>query len=386
MKTLQFSQRLLVGCPNDQTDAMTTRKRQDWLETELDDGDESQGYDSEEAELRRDSRLAGLPRSQSKRRKLAEDAESDATDDDDDDDDEDDKDKDKGQDTDEPDAASIEDVDHSPSEDPAVDSQDTETTPSTKPPDTTQASNPHLKPLTPEELAATRAATRRTGVVYLSRVPPFMKPAKLRSLLAPFGPVGRIFLTPEDVAAHRARVRAGGNRKRSFADGWVEFRRRRDARLAAETLNARTVGGRKGGFYHDDVWNLRYLRGFKWHHLTEQIAAENAARAARLRGELARTRREDRDFVRNVGRAKMLEGVARKRAKREERARMDGDDVEGGGGGGGDGRGEGQEKVSEKKEDRFQRHFRQNEVKAKSQVDGPQDQPEAVKRVLSKIF
>ena len=30
-------------------------------------------------------------------------------------------------------------------------------------------------------------------------------------------------------------------------------------------------GGKKSGFYHDDIWNIKYLSGFKWSHLTEQI-------------------------------------------------------------------------------------------------------------------
>jgi ESF2/ABP1 family protein len=37
----------------------------------------------------------------------------------------------------------------------------------------------------------------RTGVIYLSRIPPFMRPNKLRSLLSTYGEVGRIYLKPE---------------------------------------------------------------------------------------------------------------------------------------------------------------------------------------------
>ena len=35
------------------------------------------------------------------------------------------------------------------------------------------------------------------GVVYLSRIPPFMQPRKVRHLFSPFGTVGRIYLQPE---------------------------------------------------------------------------------------------------------------------------------------------------------------------------------------------
>ena len=37
------------------------------------------------------------------------------------------------------------------------------------------------------------------GIVYLSRIPPFMKPLKVRHLLSQHGEVGRVFLQPEGV-------------------------------------------------------------------------------------------------------------------------------------------------------------------------------------------
>jgi len=32
-------------------------------------------------------------------------------------------------------------------------------------------------------------------------------------------------------------------------------------------------GGKKRNFYHDDIWTLKYLPKFKWHHLTESVGA-----------------------------------------------------------------------------------------------------------------
>lgn len=40
---------------------------------------------------------------------------------------------------------------------------------------------------------------RVPGVVYLSRVPPYMKAHKLKHLLCPYGKVGRIYLQPEGI-------------------------------------------------------------------------------------------------------------------------------------------------------------------------------------------
>lgn len=183
------------------------------------------------------------------------------------------------------------------------------------------------KPLTRKNLVATEAAIKKSGVVYLSRIPPFMKPAKLRSLLEPYGKINRIFLTPQDPAAHARRVRAGGNRKKMYTEGWVEFVRKKDAKQVCEMLNAQTIGGKKGSFYRDDLWTLVYLKGFKWHNLTEQIAAENAERSNRMMAEISRTTKENKEFVRNVEKGKMLDGI---KAKKAQKKRLDdgaGDDA-----------------------------------------------------------
>lgn len=231
------------------------------------------------------------------------------------------------------------------------------------------------KPLTKKNLVATEAAIKKSGVVYLSRIPPFMKPAKLRSLLEPYGSINRIFLSPEDPAAHTRRVKAGGNKKRSFTDGWVEFVNKKDAKTVCDLLNARPIGGKKGSYYRDDIWNLLYLKGFKWHNLTEQIAAENAERTSRMRAEISKTTKENKEFVRNVERAKMLDGIEAKNAAKKEKnkdaavaAAADGVDKEAKRDAGGKER---------------TRTFAQIPLAKKKKAE---DQPEQVKRVLSRIF
>jgi ESF2/ABP1 family protein len=228
------------------------------------------------------------------------------------------------------------------------------------------------KPLTKKNLVASAAAIRRSGVVYLSRIPPFMKPAKLRSLLEPYGMINRIFLTPEDHASYARRVRNGGNKKRSFTDGWVEFVKKEDAKRVCELLNARTIGGKKGTYYHDDVWNLLYLKGFKWNNLTEQIAAENAERASRMRAEISKTTKENKEFVRNVERAKMLDGIRSK--KEAKRRKENGDDI--------DIDTDTPQRDTLKGAERV-RQFKQTGVVPKKALE---ETPEEVKRVLSKIF
>jgi ESF2/ABP1 family protein len=167
----------------------------------------------------------------------------------------------------------------------------------------------------PKSVLRAEKAARKSGVVYISRVPPFMKPHTLKHFLEEHAPkgLGRIFLTPEDHTRYLQRKKSGGNKKKSFTDGWVEFVSKNDAKAAASILNGNIMGGKKGNYYHDDLWNMKYLKGFKWSHLTEQIAAENAEREARLREEIRRTRKENKAFVEDIERGKALEGMDNKR-------------------------------------------------------------------------
>ena len=61
-----------------------------------------------------------------------------------------------------------------------------------------------LKPLTPEALAAFKAAQDRAGVIYISRIPPGMQPAKVRHLMGAYGEVGRVYLQQEGMQFHHA--------------------------------------------------------------------------------------------------------------------------------------------------------------------------------------
>ncbi|KAL8769932.1 MAG: hypothetical protein Q9209_004179 [Squamulea sp. 1 TL-2023] len=219
----------------------------------------------------------------------------------------------------------------------------------------------------PKNSTTTSTRPRKPGVVYLSRIPPFMRPSTVRHLLSPFGSITKLFLTPEPPAQHTSRVRSGGNKKRSFIDGWIEFASHKSAKTCVAAINGQTMGGR--GWYRDDVWNAKYLRGFGWEDLMASVRAEEREREERVRVGVRRDRKEREEFLRGVERAKIEEGKKRKRegkrAKEKDRGLEDGV-VEGKG-----------------KQDGFERRFRQNEVKSRKKVEG---QPEDVSRVLSKIF
>ncbi|KAA8910392.1 hypothetical protein TRICI_004190 [Trichomonascus ciferrii] len=173
-----------------------------------------------------------------------------------------------------------------------------------------------VKPISKKELEKREKQIKKTGVVYISRIPPFMKPDKLKHILSRFGEVNRIFLVPEDPKVRARRVKYGGNKKKCFTEGWAEFKKKKHAKIAAETLNGNIIGGKKGNFFHDDILNVKYLHKFKWSNLTEQIAAENQARQEKMRAEIAQATRENRTFIDNVEKSKMIKGIKEKRAEK----------------------------------------------------------------------
>ena len=330
---------------------MAPEKRNQFLDAEESDDDGSQGYDSEADELQKGGRSA-------KRRKVESE----------------DEDEDDNMSMQEEDLDSEADT-TKPSKNHAKHTEDTEATSGPKEEKKDSSRSLELpgisKPLTKKNLVATEKAVKKSGVVYLSRIPPFMKPQKLRSLLEPYGQINRIFLAPEDPAVYTRRVRSGGNKKKSYTEGWVEFVNKKDAKQACDLLNAQTIGGKKGSYYRDDIWNLLYLKGFKWHNLTEQIAAENAERTSRMRAEISRTTKENKEFVRNVEQAKVLDGIQSKKAAKRKKLNEDGADQ-------GVNGGSAPEKV---------RTFKQKSLARKQDREKEKEaQPEQVQRVLSKIF
>ncbi|KAI0464245.1 hypothetical protein LJB42_001850 [Komagataella kurtzmanii] len=215
------------------------------------------------------------------------------------------------------------------------------------------------KKLTTEQLAKQQKKLKKTGVVYLSSLPPYMKPTKMRQILSRFGEVDRLYLKPEDILTQNKRVRFGGNKKRMYTEGWAEYLNKKDAKLAAETLNANSLGGKKGTFYYDDIINIKYLGGFKWHDLTEQIAKENESREAKLRQELTQENKLSKVFISNVEKSRNIE---RKREKYG----------------------------PSKKDEEIRRSFHQRDV-ASRRADAPaeikkQKKSEKLEGVLSKVF
>ncbi|KAG7445974.1 uncharacterized protein BT62DRAFT_949914 [Guyanagaster necrorhizus] len=179
-----------------------------------------------------------------------------------------------------------------------------------------------VKPLTPEALAAFKAAQDRAGVIYISRIPPGMRPTKVRHLMSAYGEVGRVYLQQEDPRRAYLRRKYTSTKKPHYTEGWVEFKDKKVARSVAEMLNAQTIGGKKGTRWRDDIWTMKYLPKFKWNMLTEQVAHEAALHTAKLRVELSQSRAEQQDYLKNVELARVLNKRAEKKREKGEELQL----------------------------------------------------------------
>ncbi|RHZ73832.1 RNA-binding ATPase activator esf2 [Aspergillus turcosus] len=238
-------------------------------------------------------------------------------------------------------------------------------------PSTSGAANPTKPKKKP--LDKTRPPKKnKTGVIYLSSLPPYLKPFALKSMLETrgFAPITKVFLTPEVPSTSAPRRRS--NKRKSYADGWVEFASKKTAKICAETLNATIVGGKKGGWYHDDVWNMKYLKGFKWADLMEQVQRERSEREAKRRIEDTRARKEDKVFLQGVEQGKVLQGIQKKNEEKRKRAAE----------------GEAAAAAAAAASDlKVRRLFKQNEVKmGRDKIEDNSTLEDDAKRVLSKIF
>lgn len=149
-----------------------------------------------------------------------------------------------------------------------------------------------------EEDMEERSKPRKAGIVYLSTIPPRMNVQLLREALQSYGDIGRIYLQAEEAGAKKSR--------RRFTEGWVEFKRKHDAKQVAIHLNNQKVGGKRRSPAYETLWNIKYLSGFKWAHLNERLAYEKAVHQQRMRTEIAQVKRETDFFIESVDKSRRL--------------------------------------------------------------------------------
>ena len=156
----------------------------------------------------------------------------------------------------------------------------------------------------------------KRGIVYLSRVPPRMTPSKVKTLLSDWGEITRIYLVEEDKTHRKKRRKAGGSSGKRYTEGWIEFASKKIAKLVGSSLNMTPISHQKGNMHHDDVWSVKYLKGFKWSHLTEKVAYERRVREQKLRVEMMEVKRENAAFVTQLEQGKKMDYIEERLRKK----------------------------------------------------------------------
>jgi ESF2/ABP1 family protein len=150
--------------------------------------------------------------------------------------------------------------------------------------------------LTVEEL---KEKIRRSGVLYMSRVPIGMKISELRKLLEDYG-IERCYLVP----LKKKMEIINGKKVQAYKEGWIEFNDKIYAKLAEYQLNGKPIGGSRKCPYRDELWNLKYLHKFKWNDLIENITMEKKIQEKKLKIEIAQSKRENDFIVKNYEKSK----------------------------------------------------------------------------------
>ncbi|CAI5439331.1 unnamed protein product [Caenorhabditis angaria] len=146
---------------------------------------------------------------------------------------------------------------------------------------------------------------RKTGVVYFSMIPPNYNVARMREYFEKIAPgdVGRIYL---------AKNKASKSLANRYSEGWMELKKKKVAKAIAEQIDNTQIGGKKRDFVSSLYWNIRYLSGFKWVHLTEQLQYEKEVERRRMNVELAQARRIAAHFEDQIEKGRNLRKLEEK--------------------------------------------------------------------------
>lgn len=93
----------------------------------------------------------------------------------------------------------------------------------------------------------------KTGVVYLSKIPPGRNYTRIREIFEKFAPIGNIYLVPDKQA--NSKLQKKGKVYKCYKEGFVEFKRKKDAKNFTSIFNGAALQNSTDGF----IWDIRYL-------------------------------------------------------------------------------------------------------------------------------
>ena len=140
---------------------------------------------------------------------------------------------------------------------------------------------------------------------------------KIIYLLGQYGKINRSFIVGDEKSEAYHRKHPNSHKRQRFVEGWVEFEDKNDAKTCVAQLNGRIVGGKKKSEFHDYLWTLKYLKGFKWPQLEEMLSYEKRLRMDKLKSEFAHSRKEDEEYLEKVEKSNKHTIAVEKRKEKE---------------------------------------------------------------------
>lgn len=160
----------------------------------------------------------------------------------------------------------------------------------------------HLK-----DLIENKKKVKKKGIVYISRVPPGMKPFHLKKVLSDYCEVERVWCTATDNDKKKSR--------KAPSEAWVEISSAKKAKRLANLLHMNPMGY---GRYKEDLWNMKYLKDVEWHHLSTQFMHKKKMREKRLQQHIADAKKNANFFLQQIEKQRHEDTVNERKRKRGE--------------------------------------------------------------------
>ena len=160
-------------------------------------------------------------------------------------------------------------------------------------------------PIQETDIEPYKEKIRRSGIVFISYIPENMKVMDIKNKFEKYG-VNRIYLVPDKHNKSKKYLK--------FKEGWVEFNDKLMAKLCEYELNGKMIGGKKRhNPFHDEMWTIKYLHKFKWHHLVEKLGFNRKMREHRIKAEVNQNKRETNFIMEKFLQSKVINKLNKKR-------------------------------------------------------------------------
>ena len=126
-----------------------------------------------------------------------------------------------------------------------------------------------VKGMNIDEYKAWKKNQNKRGVIYLKSLPFGCTQDQLKKIFSEFGVITNIYL--ETLKNNNGTNKKIYDRWFNYCEGWIEFESKKIAKMVAKLINDSKIPKKyvNNKIARNFTWKIKYLKGFKWHHLKE---------------------------------------------------------------------------------------------------------------------